>query len=178
MRSKTILILTLTFTLFLSGCSRDGWQTARRDSAGIAPPAETTEEAVLHVYGADVYGWRGIFAIHTWIAAKPSGASSYTIYEILGWRANRGLPALVIRRDIPDRYWFGAEPQLLAAHQGEGVDQLITAIDKAARDYPWANEYKLFPGPNSNTFPSWIAEQVPELELDLPLSAIGQSWRP
>lgn len=171
------LILLLLITL-LAGCSNGSWQTARRDSAGIAPPAETTPEAVLQVYGADVYGWRGLFAIHTWIAAKPSGANTYTVYEVIGWRANRGLPALVIRKDLPDRYWFGAEPELLVEHRGEGVDQLIAAVDNAARNYPWANEYKLFPGPNSNTFPSWVAEQVPELNLDLPLSAIGQSWRP
>ena len=178
MKSKYPVIFALVATLLLAGCSRDSWQTARRDSAGIAPPAQTTPEAVLHVYGADVYGWRGLFAIHTWIAAKPSGAENYTIYEVIGWRANRGLPALSIRRDLPDRYWFGAKPKLLAEHRGDGVDELIAAVDSAARNYPWANEYKLFPGPNSNTFPSWIAEQVPQLELDLPLSAIGQSWRP
>ncbi|WP_232465235.1 DUF3750 domain-containing protein [Oleiphilus messinensis] len=28
----------------------------------------------------------------------------------------------------------------------------------------------------SNTFPAWIAQQVPELELELPFSAIGSGW--
>ncbi|HSG03050.1 MAG TPA: DUF3750 domain-containing protein [Marinobacterium sp.] len=172
------LVAVLSMIATLQGCTQGNWQTARRDSAGIAPPAEATPEAVLQVYGADVFGWRGLFAIHTWIAAKPTGANSYTVYEVIGWRANRGLPALVIRKDLPDRYWFGAEPELLVEHRGEGVDDLIAAVDTAARNYPWANEYRLFPGPNSNTFPSWVAEQVPALDLDLPLSAIGQSWRP
>jgi hypothetical protein len=36
--------------------------------------------------------------------------------------------------------------------------------------------YKAFPGPNSNTFTAWIAEQVPELEVDLPFSAIGRGY--
>lgn len=178
MNATRPIIFVLMISLLLAGCSRDSWQTARRDSAGLAPPVEATSEAVLQVYGADVYGWRGIFAIHTWIAAKPTGADSYTVYEVIGWRANRGLPALSIRQDIPDRYWFGAKPELLVEHRGEGVDELIAAVDLAARNYPWANEYRLFPGPNSNTFPAWIAEQVPELNLNLPLSAIGQSWRP
>ena len=31
-------------------------------------------------------------------------------------------------------------------------------------------------GPNSNTFTAWIAKQVPELELDLPFSAIGSGY--
>jgi hypothetical protein len=36
--------------------------------------------------------------------------------------------------------------------------------------------YKAFPGPNSNTFTAWIAAQVPELEVDLPFSAIGRGY--
>jgi len=42
--------------------------------------------------------------------------------------------------------------------------------------YPWKTTYKAFPGPNSNTFTAWIAKQVPELELDLPFSAIGSGY--
>jgi len=32
------------------------------------------------------------------------------------------------------------------------------------------------PDPNSNTFPAWIALQVPELGLKLPFSAIGSGY--
>ena len=45
-----------------------------------------------------------------------------------------------------------------------------------ARAYPWKTTYKAFPGPNSNTFTAWIAKQVPELDLDLPFSAIGSGY--
>ena len=31
-------------------------------------------------------------------------------------------------------------------------------------------------GPNSNTFTAWIAKQVPELEPDLPFSAIESGY--
>ena len=81
-----------------------------------------------------------------------------------------------VARDIPDRYWYGAKPRLLKYHQGEGVDKMIDGIDQAARDYPWATTYKAFPGPNSNTFVAWIAKQVPELDLQLPFSAIGSGY--
>ena len=46
----------------------------------------------------------------------------------------------------------------------------------AAKDYPWPTTYKAFPGPNSNTFVAWVANQVPELELKLPFSAIGSGY--
>ena len=34
------------------------------------------------------------------------------------------------------------------------------------------------PGPNSNTFVSWVGLQIPEMGLDLPSTAIGKDWRP
>ncbi|HEY5672395.1 MAG TPA: DUF3750 domain-containing protein [Malonomonas sp.] len=170
-------MLSLLLMLGLTSCrSHQDWHSASRESAEIAPPAESTNEAVLHVYGASAWGWRGWFAIHTWIAAKRTGEPSYTVYEVIGWRGNRGLPVLRIARDYPDRYWFGEKPRLLVGHQGEGVDQLITAVEQAVQNYPWKTSYKIFPGPNSNSFTAWVAKEVPELKLKLPFTAIGSGY--
>lgn len=174
---KTLTTLSLLLLLLTTACSTDrDWRTARRDPAGIAPDPKATSEAVLHVYGAKAWGWRGWFAIHTWIAAKPSGSEAYTVYEVIGWRQNRGQPVLRIEQDIPDRYWFGERPTLLKEHRGAGVDALIAAVDKAARAYPWPESYSVFPGPNSNTFTAWVAHQVPELRVSLPFTAIGSGY--
>ncbi len=172
-----LLISSFVMGLFLAGCSSGkDWRTASRDSAGIAPDPALTTEAVLHVYGADAWGWRGWFAIHTWIAVKRTGDPTYTVYDVVGWRGYHGRSVMRIYQDLPDRYWFGAKPRLLKAHRGDGVDRLIAAVDRAARDYPWKTTYKAFPGPNSNTFVAWVANQVPELDLDLPFSAIGSGY--
>jgi hypothetical protein len=161
----------------MSGCrSNVDWYQTSRESAGIAPDPMQTREAVLHVYGADTFGWRGWFAIHTWIAVKRRDETFYTIYDVMGWRGSYGQGVLAIRPDIPDRYWYGAKPELLAAHRGVEAEQLIEAVDAAARAYPWKHRYQAFPGPNSNTFTAWVGLQVPELELDLPLSAIGSGY--
>ena len=173
MKRKIILPFVL---LLLINCTDKDWRTASRESAGIAPDPLTTKEAILQVYGADAWGWRGWFAIHTWIAAKPTGETAYTVYDVVGWRARRGRPVLRITRDVPDRYWYGEKPRILIEHRGKGVDELIAAVDKAAHAYPWKTTYKAFPGPNSNTFTAWIAKQVPDLELDLPFSAIGRGY--
>ena len=172
-----LLIATVTMGWLLSGCSSGSdWRTASRASAGIAPDPTRAHEAVIHVYGADAWGWRGWFAIHTWIAVKRTGDATYTIYDVVGWRGYHGQPVMRIYQDIPDRYWYGAPPELLREHRGEGVDRLIDAIDQAAQNYPWKTSYKAFPGPNSNTFVAWIARQVPELDLDLPFAAIGSGY--
>lgn len=172
------IFLTLGFLLlFLSGCASKDWRTASREPAGIAPDPMSTKEAVLEVYGAPAWGWRGWFAIHTWIAAKHTGEPSYTVYEVIGWRHRHGLPVVRIEKDAPDRYWFGEKPRLLKEQRGKGVDDLISAVDRAARSYPWPDSYTAFPGPNSNTFTDWVARKVPELGLSLPFSAIGSGYR-
>ena len=61
------------------------WQTATRQTAGLAPPAATTQEAVVQIYAARAFAWRGVFAVHTWISLKPEGATEYTTYEVMGW---------------------------------------------------------------------------------------------
>jgi hypothetical protein len=171
---KLVVVAVVIFGL--AGCTTKDWRTASRESAGIAPPPAVVREPVLQVYGASAWGWRGWFAIHTWIAVKPANAESYTVYEVIGWRQRRGLPAVRIEKDLPDRYWFGERPRLLKEFRGGGVDRLIAAVDRAAKNYPWPNTYTAFPGPNSNTFIAWIARQVPELGLELPFSAIGSGY--
>jgi len=170
------LLISLLF--LLTSCSTQDWRTASRASAGIAPDPVLTKEAVLQVYGASAWGWRGWFAIHTWIAAKPANAPGYTVYEVIGWRQRRGLPVVRIEQDLPDRYWYGERPRLIKEYRGDGVDSLIAAVDQAARQYPWPDAYTAFPGPNSNTFTAWIGRQVPGLKLELPLSAIGSGYTP
>ena len=132
-------------------------------------------EPVVQVWGARTRGAKGIFGVHTWVAVKPQNATEYTVYEVIGWRLRWTDSAVVIRNRAPN-HWFGAEGELYAEKRGPGVEALIQRIDKLAREYPYANTYTLWPGPNSNTFVAWIARAVPELEADLPATAIGKDY--
>ncbi|HXF76934.1 MAG TPA: DUF3750 domain-containing protein [Methylomirabilota bacterium] len=152
------------------------FRTADRSSAGLAPPAETTPEAVVQVYYARALNWRGIFGVHTWIATKPENAAQYTVHQVIGWRLYRGLPAVVSAPGIPDGRWFGNQPTLVSELRGEAAAEAIAKILAAVESYPYADEYRLWPGPNSNTFVAYIGRQVPELKLDLPPTAIGKDY--
>ena len=171
------LCLVLLIGLTLAGCGSKDWRTASRESAGIAPNPATHPEAVILVYGASTWGWRGWFAIHTWIATKPHNSQSYTVYELIGWRQRRGLPMVRVEQDLPDRYWYGERPRLIKELRGADAAQLIPRIAAAAKSYPWPDRYQAFPGPNSNTFIAWIGRQVPELQLELPFSALGSGYQ-
>lgn len=173
-RLLSVLLIAglIVFALFRGG----DWRTASREPVGLAPDPATTREAVIQAYGARTWGWKGYVGAHTWVAVKPTGAKSYTVYEVIGWRLRWGNTVLVVRDRAPDERWFGSVPELLADKRGPGVDELIARVEKAARSYPYAGEYRLWPGPNSNTFTAWIGRAVPELEVDLPPTAIGKDY--
>ncbi|MBE01683.1 DUF3750 domain-containing protein [uncultured Marinobacter sp.] len=150
----------------------ESWQSARRDSANIAPTPEQAPEAIVQVYGARAWSWRGYFAVHTWIATKEAGASHYLVHEVTGWRR------AVVRSRIaaPDTYWFGAEPTLYADLRGDQAARLIPHIYDAIAAYPYPDEYRAWPGPNSNTFTAWVIREVPGLDVALPNHAIGKDY--
>lgn len=156
--------------------TRSDWRTASREPVGLAPDPAELKEAVVQVYGARVIGVKGLFGVHTWVAVKPAEAEEWTVYEVVGWRLRWAQSAIVVHTRPPDARWFGSVPELYVDRRGPGVDALIERIDKAARAYPYGAEYRAWPGPNSNTFTAWIARAVPELELDLPATAIGKDY--
>ena len=152
------------------------WRDAPKHSAGIAPdPVALRDTAIVQVYIAPTYGWRRYVAVHPWIIFKRSGETAFTRYDVVGWRA----PEVVQRNyALPDGLWYGERPQLLVDHRGEGVDAMIGEIEAAIASYPYADTYRVYPGPNSNTFLAHIGREVPALKLDLPANAIGKDYRP
>jgi hypothetical protein len=152
----------VVFLVVRSASSQD-WRTASHEPAGLAPDPAATREAVVQVYGARTWGWRGSFGVHTWVAVKPAGASSYVVYEVIGWRLRWADSVVAIHERAADARWYGNEPELYADKRGEAAEKLIPRIDAAARAYPYQNEYHAWPGPNSNTFVAWITRAVPEL---------------
>lgn len=142
-----------------------------------SPAPAGYEPAVVQVFSARVLRWRGYFADHTWIAAKPTGATSYTRYEVIGWRLRRTGTALVESTTFtPDSPWYGAPPKLLQDIRGPEAEKVIAQLPAAVASYPYANTYRVWPGPNSNTFMAHIAREIPDLRLTLPGKAIGKDF--
>lgn len=142
----------------------------------VAPDPDNHEDAIIQVYAANVWGFRGKFAVHTWIATKARGADEYTNYQVIGWRLRRTGSAVSISEGNPAKPWYGSPPILLQELRGDDADALIDQVHKAALSYPYAREYTMWPGPNSNSFIAWVGLEVPELNLELPAKALGQGW--
>ncbi len=151
------------------------WRTASRISAQIAPSPETPE-AIVQIYAARAFNWRGILGVHTWIATKQSHDQHFMVHDVIGWRSFSNRAVLASYIDIPDRLWFGNQPEILVDLRGQDAEEAILHIADAIAAYPYTWDYRLWPGPNSNTFTAFIGRQVPELRLHLPPTAIGKDF--
>ena len=154
------------------------WRLANRDSASIAPLPSAHPGAVIQIYAARTYSWRGHLAVHTWVSTKSAGADNYLVHQVIGFREGSGLDVRVSQAQVPDRNWYGSRPELLVDVRGAAAEALIPKVLNAVQSYPYPDRYTTWPGPNSNTFTAHIGRSVPELKLVLPVTAIGKDYLP
>jgi len=151
------------------------WRSANWSPSGILPPASSAQEAAVYVLAGRTGGWKGVFAHHTWVVTKAAGAEHYTRYDVVGW----GRP---VRTDhlSPDSHWYSNAPSIVASLRGPAAVDAIATIERAVAAYPFskAGSYKVWPGPNSNTFIAYLAREVPALAVGLLPTAIGKDFTP
>ena len=169
-------VLTLAFgPVSLKG----NWATASHRPTGHAPDPATHPEAIVQVYASRTFGWRGAFAVHTWLAAKPAGADRYVRYEVIGWNLYGGRSAVSVSDSrAPDAEWYGAPPQVIRDVRGPEAEAVIASLPLAVASYAYPNSYSAWPGPNSNTFIAHLGRAIPDLRLTLPSLAIGKDYLP
>ncbi len=149
-------------------------RTSDWSSARILPPADEAPDATVRVYHAPAARWRGIFSTHSWIVVKEKGARHYSRFDVTGW----GQP-IKVDRWAPDARWYGSTPRLVAAVNGPAAEALIPRIRAAVASYPHGGngDYRVWPGPNSNTFVATVLADVPEAGIALASNAIGKDFR-
>jgi hypothetical protein len=180
-RAAFAILVTLVAPLAISFGIRTAegalhWSEARRDSSLQAPDPKVELDAVVQIYAGRAWGWRGAFGVHTWIVTKRRGAEYYVRHEVIGWGVRHGSDAVRVAPGVPDAFWFGSKPKILADFCGPEVEALIDQIEAAGKRYPYNDRYTVWPGPNSNTFTAFVAREVPALRVDLPPTAIGKDY--
>jgi hypothetical protein len=184
-RYLKVLLLALPLIFFLPLAARGAltvfeeraasWREADWSSTRTLSPAAAHPSARILVMSARTGRWKGIFAVHSWIVLKRENASAWTRYDVVGW----GNP---VRTNgwAPDGRWFGDRPTVVADMRGAEAAALIPKMEAAIKEYQFANagDYRMWPGPNSNTFVATVLRSVPELGATLPPNAIGKDYRP
>ena len=151
------------------------WRDADWSSTGSLPLAAQHPAARILVMSGQTGGWKGAVAVHSWVVIKRENAPAWTRYDVVGW----GNP---VRQNgwAPDGRWYGSSPAVVADIRGAEAEALIPKIESAIRDYEFSRtgDYRLWPGPNSNTFVAAVLRAVPEIQTTLPPNAIGRDFRP
>jgi hypothetical protein len=160
--------------LYAAGSGPRSYRDADWSSTGALPPARQFEPARVVVFTGTTGAWKGVFSVHSWIVFKREGANDWTRYDVVGWgtpvRTN-GWPA--------DGRWYGNMPVAIADVSGPDAAKMIPKIETAVRDYTYAQagDYRIWPGPNSNSFVAAVLRAVPELGAQLPPNAVGRDFR-
>lgn len=170
-----LLPIAAQAALYALGDRPRSWREADWSSIGSLPPAQAVPEARILVLSGRTGGWKGVLAVHSWVVLKARDAPAWRRYDVVGW----GNP---VRVDgwAPDGRWYGNAPTVVADVRGPDAERLIPRIEAAVKSYPWRNagDYRLWPGPNSNTFVAAVLRAVPEMAATMPPNAIGRDFRP
>jgi hypothetical protein len=150
------------------------YRDADWSSTGSLPPATQDKNARLLVFSGTTGGWKGVLSVHSWIVFKRENTRTWTRYDVVGW----GNP-LRTNGWAPDGRWFGNSPVVLADVQGPQAETLIPKVEAAIANYRYrrAGDYRIWPGPNSNSFTAAVLRAVPELGVALPPNAVGRDYR-
>ena len=73
-------------------------------------------------------------------------------------------------------YWFDSPSKSLLDRRGSATEALIAQTLEPAKGYSYPDYYWVWPDTNSNTFMALVAHQVPGLDLELPVTAIGKNF--
>lgn len=152
------------------------WRAADWSSSGVLPPAaDRIEEAAIHVMAARTGGFKGAISVHSWIVVKKPGTQRYERYDKVGW----GAP---VRRNgyDADAFWYSNRPWVVHSVTGTEAERLIPQVEAAITAYPYADVggYRIWPGPNSNSFVAHVLDTVPALGARLPPNATGRDYAP
>lgn len=151
----------------------ENWKVASWASSGLLPEASAVPPATVMILASRTGRWKSIFAEHMSIVVKPEGAPTWTRYDVVGW----GNP---VRKNAyaADALWYGNAPRVVYKLEGEQAAKLIPAIQNSVRHYPFQKKgtYKVWPGPNSNTFVAWVVRTTPGFDAELPPVAVGKDW--
>lgn len=151
------------------------WRNADWSSTKSLPDPNADPGARVLIMSGRTGGWKGIFAVHSWVVLKPENGRSWRRYDVVGW----GNPVR-LNNWPPDGLWFGNKPQVVLDLRGEEATAAIPKIETAIKAYNYVNagDYRIWPGPNSNTFVATLLRAIPEAEAALPANAVGRDFRP
>ena len=159
--------------IWLSEERPGSWRDADWSSAGVLPDPRADPAASIRVMAARTGGLKGIVSVHTWLVLKDRNATGYKRYDVVGW----GNPVRLNSQPADGR-WYSNDPVVIHELKGPEAERLLPKVEAAIAEYQWSERgsYRIWPGPNSNTFVATVLAAVPEFNADMPPTAIGRDY--
>jgi hypothetical protein len=95
---------------------------------------------------------------------------------VTSWNIRNEGTTINYKKDLPDRLWYDSYPTELFQARGDKATIIIKKLEKLIKDYPFKDHYRVYPGPNSNTFISYLIRHIDEIDCELPPTAIGKDY--
>ena len=178
---KSMLVFILLFLVptiaaaawWASTAHPQNWRSADWGSSSLLAGDPDKGQSAIYIMAARTGGFKGAFAVHSWILIKRANQNGYDRYDKVGW----GDPVRKNHR-VADANWYSNSPFVVERITGSKAAALIPKVEQAIAAYPYAKrgDYTLWPGPNSNTFVSTVLREVPELDAELPPNAVGRDY--
>lgn len=151
------------------------WRSADWSASGVLPAANEINGPAVFLMAARTGGLKGAFSVHCWIVIKRDDGAGYDRYDKVGW----GLP---VRKNgyAADGRWYSNTPRIIAAVRGAAARPLVAKAEAAIAAYPYSHrgDYRIWPGPNSNSFVAYVLRAIPEMDARMPSNAVGRDFAP
>lgn len=150
----------------LTGCATTPSQLRAVDGAQVW---------VKSAHLPDSEPWFTHFADHTWFEVQLDAAQ----WRIEVLHPTSGVVIEPIRAsDLGDDERWGRRVHVLQRLTAEPAERVARELLQRAPSYPYVEDYRAYPGPNSNTFAVWLAREIDGLAFQPYSTAIGQGYAP
>lgn len=156
-------------------------------STGLLPAPESYPAARVLILEVPTSGYTSKLVTHSYIILKRENARSWDRFDVMrfasrDWHGRRNGQWFgnepIINRYAADGRWYGVPPVVIADAVGAAAAEAIPKIEAAIKNYPVTQAaYRVWPGPNSNTFVAVALRAAPELKASLPPTAIGKDFK-
>lgn len=149
-------------------------------AAGCAPAGADgqPQQLTVELRSATIPGPLEPLGCHCWFVTYDPGTGERHRWEVRHEQRMGGQSWGYVHLDSrkPDDDIGGGPYRIERVWTGEEARRLVVVIQRSP-SYPYCDEYRYWPGPNSNTYAAWVLKEA-GVEGELPPTAVGKDYVP
>ncbi len=137
---------------------------------------EKLSELVVQLRRATLRRRLAWVAVHYWFVVYDPARDRWRRWEVWQYPGSSGDSWAHVHRDMmhPDAGVGGGRCIVIREWRGKTAERIRDTLE-CSPEYPHRENYRAWPGPNSNTYAAWIIRQA-KISVDLGPKAIGRDY--